>query len=646
MIPNDFVQSLLARVDIVEVIDRLVPLKKAGANYVACCPFHKEKTPSFSVSPSKQFYHCFGCGAHGTAIGFLMEYSGKTFPEAVEDLAREAGLTVPQIHTEHDKPAPPPDHYAMMQTAARFYRAQLRETPSAIAYLKQRGLTGEIAARYGIGYAPNAWQSLEQVFPDYRNTALDALRLVVQNEDRRYDFFRHRIMFPIHDARGRTIAFGGRVISDDDKPKYLNSPETALFSKGHELYGLYQARDAIRRQSCVIVVEGYMDAVALAQHGIDYCVATLGTATTAAHMQKLYRLTDNVVFCFDGDNAGRKAAWRALENALPVLQDGKRASFLFLPDGLDPDDFVRQRGRAAFEEALNRATPLSEFLLAEMTAQNPPHNAEGRAALIHALQPLLASVTAPALSALLRRRLAELTQLPESELRVLLSSRSTIRSGSTTRSGALNRAPSGIPSERVVPFRAARRAPSLLRELLQAVVQQPELARQHTIPVADERSPEALALNDVVRYCREAQISPQTPLSVAGLIQTFADSPHHALIAEMLASAEAQAMPPELVASQFEAALARWQQQIQQRETAALLQTPLAQLSGEQRERLAQMRREKHPPPPSPPPSSPSADVKKPERSAAERAHRHALSPSSREAEPSLFAVDDETPPF
>ncbi|MCL2871952.1 MAG: DNA primase [Betaproteobacteria bacterium] len=637
MIPNDFVQSLLARVDIVEVIDRLVPLKKAGANYVACCPFHKEKSPSFSVSPTKQFYHCFGCGAHGTAIGFLMEYSGKTFPEAVEDLARDVGLTVPQVHTERDKPAPP-DYFAVMQTVARFYRAQLRETPSAIAYLKQRGLTGEIAARYGIGYAPKGWQALEQALPDYRDAALDALGLVAQKEDRRYDYFRHRIMFPIHDARGRTIAFGGRVIDNDDKPKYLNSPETVLFSKGNELYGLFQARDAIRRQGCVIVVEGYMDVVALAQHGIDYCVATLGTATTPVHTQKLYRLTDNVVFCFDGDNAGRQAAWRALVNTLPTLQDGKRAAFLFLPDGLDPDDFVRQRGRAAFEEALTRAMPLSEFLLAEKTAQNPPHSAEGRAALIHALQPLLASVTAPALAALLRRRLAELTQLPESELRVLLSQRPSMGKATTKRpSGAPSASGLSIP-ERGAAFRAVRRAPSLLRELLQAVVQQPELARQQTVPIADERSPEALALNEVVRYCRDSQ----APLTVAGVIQQFAGSPHQALIAEMLAAAEAQALPPELVASQFDAALARWRQQLQQRETAALLQTPLSQLSEEQRERLAQMRREEHKT--TPPVKANTESAPKPEFSAVQLAHRHATHP--REKEPSLFVPDDDTPPF
>ncbi|MCL2307949.1 MAG: DNA primase [Proteobacteria bacterium] len=639
MIPNDFVQSLLARIDIVEVIDRLVPLKKTGANYVACCPFHKEKSPSFSVSPSKQFYYCFGCGASGTAIGFLMTYSGKTFPEAIEDLARDAGLAVPHTYTERDKPAPP-DHYAMMQSVERFYRAQLRETPSAIAYLKQRGLTGEIAARYGIGYAPDAWQALEQIFPDYRETALDALGLVVQKEGHRYDYFRHRIMFPIHDARGRTIAFGGRVV-DDSKPKYLNSPETALFSKGHELYGLHQARDAIRRQGCAIVVEGYMDVVALAQHGVDYCVATLGTATTAIHMQKLYRLTDSVVFCFDGDNAGKQAAWRALVNTLPTLQDGKRAAFLFLPDGLDPDDFIRQRGRAAFEEALARATPLSEYLLAEKMTQHPPHGAEGQAALIHALRPLLSSVTAPALAALLRRRLAELTRLPESELRALLNDRSATTkraSGGTPFPERGGRETTPFPT----PFRAARRAPSLIRELLQAVVQQPEFARQHVIPTADARSPEALALNEVVRYCRDTH----APLSVAGLIQHFTGTPHHALIAEMLAAAETQALSPELLASQFEAALARWRQQLQQQETAALLQTPLAQLSNEQRARLAQMRRGERQEARKAAPPPPPVEEKKPELSAAKRAHRHTLPQRSRDAEPSLFAQDDETPPF
>ena len=422
MIPNDFIETLLGRVDIVEVIDRLVPLKKAGANYIACCPFHSEKTPSFSVSPTKQFYHCFGCGAHGTAIGFMMEHSGKSFPDAVEELARDAGLDVPRDERPGDRErrAEAQDLNELLLAAARFYRARLKDAPTAIDYLKARGLTGEIAARFGIGYAPEAWQSLADVFPHYDEPALDAAGLVVNGDGgKRYDRFRDRVMFPIHDSRGRVIGFGGRVLGAGE-PKYLNSPETPVFSKGRELYGLFLARNAIRDAGRVVVVEGYMDVVALAQHGVDYAVATLGTATTPVHAQKLFRLTDSVVFCFDGDNAGRKAAWRALENALPVLADGKNASFLLLPDGEDPDDFVRRRGKAAFEAAIDNAVPLSEFLLAELATRHPPVTAEGRAALVAAAAPLLAQIAAPVLAAIMRRRLAEMSGLPDSELALLL----------------------------------------------------------------------------------------------------------------------------------------------------------------------------------------------------------------------------------
>ena len=422
MIPNDFIQTLLSRIDIVDVIDRYVPLKKAGANYQACCPFHSEKTPSFTVSPTKQFYHCFGCGAHGTAIGFLMEYGGKAFPDAVEELARDAGLEVPRVERpgESERREQAGDLTALTLEAARFYRAQLKDAPRAIAYLKERGLTGAIAARFGIGYAPDAWQPLAAVFDRYDDPALETAGLVIAGEGgKRYDRFRDRIMFPIHDSRGQVIGFGGRVLGEGE-PKYLNSPETPLFSKGRELYGLFLARSAIREAGAVVVVEGYMDVVALAQHGVDYAVATLGTATTPAHVQKLFRQSDRVIFCFDGDAAGRKAAWRALENALPVLADGKNAGFLFLPDGEDPDDFVRRRGKAAFEALIDHAMPASEFLLAELCAQHPPTSLEGGAALVAAARPHLAALTAPVLAALLRRRLADLTGLPETELRALL----------------------------------------------------------------------------------------------------------------------------------------------------------------------------------------------------------------------------------
>src|SRR6478736_6068822 len=424
MIPNDFIQTLLARVDIVEVIDRYVPLKKAGANYSACCPFHSEKTPSFTVSPSKQFYHCFGCGAHGTAVGFLMEYGGKAFPDAVEELARDAGMEVPRVERpgEREKRDEAQDLNEILLAAAKFYRSQLKDAPRAIDYLKSRGLTGEVAARFGIGYSPDAWQGLEAVFPKYDAPELDAAGLVINGDGgKRYDRFRDRVMFPIHDSRGRVIGFGGRVLGAGE-PKYLNSPETAVFSKGRELYGLYLARNAIRAAGRVLVVEGYMDVVALAQHGIEYAVATLGTSTTPAHAQKLFRLADCVVFCFDGDAAGRKAAWRALENTLPVLADGKEARFLFLPDGEDPDDFVRRRGKSALERAIDAAIPLSQYLLTELAALHPPHTAEGRAALVAAVRPYANQITAPVLRALVRGQVAELAGLPADQLQMLLGS--------------------------------------------------------------------------------------------------------------------------------------------------------------------------------------------------------------------------------
>src|SRR5207247_5378878 len=403
MIPNDFIQTLLARVDIVDVVDRYVPLKKAGANYTACCPFHSEKTPSFTVSPSKQFYHCFGCGAHGTAIGFLIEYGGKSFPDAVEQLARDAGLEVPRTVAAADEArrGQAQDLAGVLLQAAKFYRAALKDASRAIDYLKQRGLTGPIAARFGIGYAPEGWQPLERTFPDYGDKALETAGLVIVGDaGKRYDRFRDRIMFPIHDAGGHVVGFGGRVL-DQGEPKYLNSPETPLFSKGRELYGLFQARQAIRAAGKVVVVEGYMDVVALAQHGVEYAVATLGTATTATHVQKLFRLTDTVVFCFDGDEAGRRAAWRALENALAWLADGKNAKFLFLPDGLDPDDYVRHHGSAAFEALVGHAVPLSDFLLSELVTRHPPSSAEDRATLVNAAKPLLSQLLATILSTLL-----------------------------------------------------------------------------------------------------------------------------------------------------------------------------------------------------------------------------------------------------
>ncbi len=419
MIPRSFIQDLLNRLDIVDVIERYVPLKKAGGNYVACCPFHNEKSPSFTVSQAKQFYHCFGCGVHGTAISFVMEHLGLGFVEAVEELARSVGMEVPQERANETFQRVAPDLYEVMQVATRYYREQLKLSKRAIEYLKGRGLSGEIAAKYAIGYAPDGWQNLSAAFSDYHGAALVETGLVISGEGgKRYDRFRDRIMFPIINVRNQVIGFGGRVL-DKGEPKYLNSPETPLFEKGHELYGLFQAQKAIRAGQRVLVVEGYMDVVALAQHGIDYAVATLGTATTPHHMQKLLRIAGQIVFCFDGDKAGQKAAWRALENALPNLQDGKLISFLFLPVEHDPDSYVREFGKAAFERELNQSTPLSEYLLREISKDLDMKSQEGKNQLLHRARPLLSAVASPVASLLLRKEVAALAGISQAELEAL-----------------------------------------------------------------------------------------------------------------------------------------------------------------------------------------------------------------------------------
>jgi DNA primase len=423
MIPESFIQELLNRVDIVDVIDKSVPLKKAGANYSACCPFHNEKSPSFTVSPTKQFYHCFGCGAHGTAIGFLMEYAGLSFVEAVHDLAKNVGMIVPQETRDLDRPA----HKEVvglqetLQQAAQYYKAELKKSERAIEYLKGRGLSGQIAAKFQVGYAPAGWQNLQTVFPNYDNEALTIAGLVVTNEQgKRYDRFRDRIMFPIHDQKGQVIGFGGRVINPEDTPKYYNSPETPLFQKGHELYGLFVARRAIRDAGRVLVVEGYMDVVALAQYGIEYAVAALGTATTPFHITKLMRQTDEIVFSFDGDNAGRTAAWRAAMNALPALTDGLKLRFLFLPKEHDPDSYVREFGKEKFEMEMENAMPLSQYIIQHLSADNPLNSQEDKVKFLNDAEPILKQIQAPRFSLLLRKRVAELAQVSEQEMQSMM----------------------------------------------------------------------------------------------------------------------------------------------------------------------------------------------------------------------------------
>jgi DNA primase len=409
LIPDSFIEELLGRVDIVEIIERRVPLKKAGREFQACCPFHDEKTPSFTVSPQKQFYHCFGCGAHGSAIGFMMNYEGLEFVDAVEDLARHAGLQVPREAS--NKPRPSAGLYDMLDSAAAFYQQHLKDNPEAIEYLKNRGVSGEIARDFGIGFAPSGWDNLiKHLGTDEKSLGrLRTAGMLSQGKSGEYDKFRHRIMFPIHDRRGRVIAFGGRAL-DEDGPKYLNSPETELFHKGRELYGLYLARRSQAKLDRILVVEGYMDVVALAQYGFRNCVATLGTATTGDHAELLFRAADEVVFCFDGDRAGRKAAWRALENTLPRLRDGRHARFLFLPEGEDPDSMVRKEGSEGFNALLDQAQPLSEFFFDHFTAEVDMSALDGRARLVGMARPALEVIPQGVFRDMMFERLEALAQ--------------------------------------------------------------------------------------------------------------------------------------------------------------------------------------------------------------------------------------------
>ena len=486
MIPVSFKQDLLNRVDIVDLVERYVRLTKAGANFVACCPFHNEKSPSFTVSPSKQFYHCFGCGAHGNAISFVMEYQGLGYVEAVKELADSVGMKLPEFERRGDQGAPKtdpegPDLYEIMQKAEHFYREQLKGAPAAIAYLKGRGLTGVVAARFGIGYAPAGWQNLQTVFPDYAAKALRDCGLVIDGEGgRRYDRFRERIMFPILNQRGSVIGFGGRVL-DDGEPKYLNSPETPLFEKGRELYGLSQARTAIREAGRVVVVEGYMDVVALAQHGIEYAVATLGTATSPTHVQKLFRQTDEIVFCFDGDVAGRRAAWHALDVSLPVLADHKTVRFLFLPAEDDPDSYVRAHGKHAFEQLLAEARPLSEFFLTELRSRVDMTTLEGRSRLIHEAKPLLKRIAAPALQLQLLKQVAQTSGITQEEAGRLTE----IRGAAPAR--ATHPAPVKGPDRAMLNRK-------LDRELLACLLAHPPLVREVPAEIVDVSHAEGRAL--------------------------------------------------------------------------------------------------------------------------------------------------------
>ena len=563
MIPRDFIDTLLARVDIVDVIDRRVPLKKAGQNYQACCPFHSEKTPSFTVSPTKQFYHCFGCGAHGTALGFLMEYEHMSFPDAVAALAQDAGLQIPESH-EPDRPRPPPALWDALEQAAQFYKKQLKNTPRAVDYLKRRGLTGAIAARYAIGYAPDG-SPLKQVFADYHADALAASGLVIDGDRGRYDRFRDRIMFPIRNAKGQIVGFGGRVL-DQGEPKYLNSPETPLFHKGSELYGLFEARAAIKEAERAIVVEGYMDVVALAQHGVEFAVAALGTATTPVHARILLRHTDRLIFAFDGDNAGRKAAWRALENSLEALQDGKEVSFLFLPEGEDPDSFIRVHGQSAFLQLLDNDTvPLSSFLIRELARDRKLDTQEGRAAMIKDAKPLLDKIAAPLLASLIRRQVADLAHLRTDEL------------------GLLGEKPNAI--RRTPPRPQRRPAPSRVRCLARTLLMNPQRVAEVDISWLDVNDPLSSRIGELTAWLREVgPLKPQT------LSETAKGTSLEALVNELMTDLLDKDDNWDWSA-EFEGAVKQLRDDWQRRRWQELAARPLNSLSSEERQELTELAR-------------------------------------------------------
>ena len=599
-IPQKFLDDLLDRVDIVEVIDRRVKLKKTGKNYSARCPFHEEKTPSFSVNPDKQFYYCFGCGAGGNALGFVMDYENVDFPQAVETLAGSLGLEVPREQSRPGSSQPSREEtgkplYALLEQAARYYQKQLRTHPDAsraVTYLKQRGLTGEIAKRFDLGFAPPGWDNLLQALgssEEQRKLLLEAGMLVQNEAGRTYDRFRDRVMFPIRDQRGRIIAFGGRVLGDD-KPKYLNSPETPVFSKGRELYGLYQARQANRKLERVLVVEGYMDVIALAQHDITQATATLGTATSQTHLERLYRLTPEVVFCFDGDAAGRKAALRALETVLPCMEDGRQARFLFLDEGEDPDTLVRKLGSEAFRELVKRATPLEAFLFDAVSEGLDTATLEGRARLSKLALPWLRQLPDGVFRQLMFRALAERTGLTVAELMHLeappppssASPQEPPPSGETGNRGPRQRSPTS---------RAPLGYSNLAQAAIALLLHQPDIA-----PRVELEPLTALEGDDIVLLRELLDLLQRRPDSnTAMLLGHWYGTPEGELLSRL--AGEERLIPREGIEKQFTDTLATLVQRPQRSKLSArvdkLKATNYADMSEADKQQLRELLKEK-----------------------------------------------------
>lgn len=509
LIPQHFIDDLIARADIIEVLGRRIQLRKAGREFKACCPFHDEKTPSFTVSPVKGFYHCFGCGAHGTALGFLMEHDHMSFVEAVESLASSMGLEVP--HEEGQRTTRSYDDlFTLMGEIERFYQQQLRDSPVAVEYLKHRGIDGATAKRFGIGYAPAGWAAVLNKFGT-SNEAIERLlavgQIVRKDSGSHYDRFRDRIMFPIHDTRGRCIAFGGRVMGDE-QPKYLNTSDTVLFHKRQELYGLYEARQALRHIERLVVVEGYMDVVGLARHGIDYAVATLGTATTDEHLHQLLRICDELVFCFDGDRAGRDAAWKALETTLPHIREGRQIRFAFLADGQDPDSFVRSNSASAFETTLREAVALADYLIGQLAAQLDLKSVDGRARLAELAKPLLERIPAGVYKELLTGELAATVGLSASKLGAILSQRQP--------PARRNRGPDAAPGL-TGRRRAQANNPSAVRRAITLLLHHPDAAIGLNIKELDDVTrPGVDLLRDLIETVQE-----EPTLTTAGLLERW-----------------------------------------------------------------------------------------------------------------------------
>ncbi len=522
-IPQSFIDDLIARADIIDVVGARVPLKKRGKEYIACCPFHSEKTPSFTVNQSKQFYHCFGCGAHGTALSFVMEYDRLEFVDAVDSLAATYQLEVPREQGEAKADDRGPLYDLLTQTADA-YRVELKNSPRAVEYLKGRGLSGDVAKTFSLGYAPDSWDFLQTALGAQHNSNLfRAGMLIEKSAAKYYDRFRDRIMFPIRDRRGRIIGFGGRIL-DKGEPKYLNSPETPLFHKGQELYGLYEAQQATHKLTRIMVVEGYMDVVALAQHGITYAVATLGTATSSEQISRLFRVVPEIVFCFDGDRAGRAAAWKALENTLPVLSDGVQARFLFLPDTEDPDSLVRKEGRETFESRLLRAQPLSDFLLDHLASQTDMSSTDGRARLAELARPLIG-------------------KLGEGVFRELLSAQLAQRVGLSLPAMQQHLPAAPPPQQQLHPDRPSRplKNPQPSRHQVQVtplrlaialLLQHPELATQHVLPAELKTS----AITGIeLLFNLHAVILQTQNLSSSALIERWRETPELDALQKLLA---------------------------------------------------------------------------------------------------------------